>query len=490
MNDKKQDSDNNERRNMTSKIFISYSRKDLDVVTKLRDEIHSRTGVEPWMDITGIETGAQFADVIAKNIEGCELLVFVVSCNSVESSWTRKEVLYALNHGKKIYPVVIDDVQLPRELDLLFADVDRVDVRDCVQREKLFSDIVSFCAPHGFGDKTRAGGSGDAMLAKQSTCSSVDRTVSAGTRRTFTFRACAVCAIFVFVCILVWINWCGRSPHRTGPGLVIENGRILTGKEVGKVKRHQEQTARVWENSTKICNELNLETISLRRKLRPFVQTGALAANDAAWISACKRADEYLNWVFEHGKTPEAQIKERTAIRDGFLELLERLKGELQQHLESATDESMAGGTFVRRTISRAALELAFLSEDDRAAAIVDFHRSIRRTSREWYANDSNLAHDEIIDRIGREYDIAVTEGNKLFNAGMHRTDEISKSRPDLVMQFYDIRHRVLNDINVLVGQGQTEKALLYYSSATKAFEVLHLEALKRPDFTSVKVVE
>ena len=133
---------------MASKIFISYSRKDIDVVLKLRDEIHRVTGVLPWMDVTGIETGSQFADVIARNIDGCELLVFVISFCSVESQWTRKEVLYAQNHRKKIYPVVIDDVQLPRELDFLFSDVDRVDVRDGVQRRKFFSDLIAFCGAH------------------------------------------------------------------------------------------------------------------------------------------------------------------------------------------------------------------------------------------------------------------------------------------------------------------------------------------------------
>ena len=302
--------DKSENHNMSSKIFISYSRKDLEVVMKLRDEIHSRTGVRPWMDITGVETGTQFADVIAKNIEACELLVFVMSCNSVKSSWTRKEVLYALNHGKKIFPVVIDNAQLPRELDLLFSDLDRVDVRDSVQREKLFTDIVSFCVPHGFCDSSSA--SGDVMLEKQSTWAPVKRTGSAGKRRTFGLRAVVACAILVFGCILVGVVWymkclrhvdaekqhvvrkgewldTGRTvasksdetnkvsiadainAHSSGTGLIIKNGKILTGKEAEEGKRHLEQSARSWENSSKICNELNLEAITLRRKLGPFV---------------------------------------------------------------------------------------------------------------------------------------------------------------------------------------------------------------------------
>ena len=127
---------------MKSKIFISYSRKDYDVVVRLRDEIHRRTGSLPWMDLSGIETGAQFADVIAGAIDECNLLVFVISRNSVVSEWTRREVLYALEMHKKVYPVAIDEAQIPKELRLLLSNLNCIDIRDAVQRENLFSDLA------------------------------------------------------------------------------------------------------------------------------------------------------------------------------------------------------------------------------------------------------------------------------------------------------------------------------------------------------------
>lgn len=130
---------------MKSSIFISYSRQDYDAVITLRNEIYRRTGVLPWMDVSGIETGTQFADVIAAAIDECDLLVFAISPNSVVSHWTTKEVLYAQERRKKIYPVVIEDVRLPRKLAFLFADVDRIDIQNPVQREKFFLDIAAFC---------------------------------------------------------------------------------------------------------------------------------------------------------------------------------------------------------------------------------------------------------------------------------------------------------------------------------------------------------
>lgn len=126
---------------MASKIFISYSRKDFDVVLAMRNEIQRRTGVLPWMDVSGIETGARFADVIAETIDGCKLLVFVISQHAVNSPWTRKEVLYAHKKRKKIYPVVIDDAVLPSDLDFLLVDLNQVDYCDEVQRENFFSDL-------------------------------------------------------------------------------------------------------------------------------------------------------------------------------------------------------------------------------------------------------------------------------------------------------------------------------------------------------------
>ncbi len=137
---------------MISKIFISYSRKDLDVVMELRNAIYHRTGVLPWMDVTGIETGSQFAEVIARAIDRCEIVIFVISRHSVESPWTRKEVLYAQEKKRKIYPVSIDDAELPTQLHFLLVDVDRVYLRDPLQCEKFFSNLAgtqpvptSFC---------------------------------------------------------------------------------------------------------------------------------------------------------------------------------------------------------------------------------------------------------------------------------------------------------------------------------------------------------
>ena len=53
---------------MTERIFISYRRDDKDVVFKIKDEIEKHVGEKCWIDLDGIESDAQFANVIIRAI--------------------------------------------------------------------------------------------------------------------------------------------------------------------------------------------------------------------------------------------------------------------------------------------------------------------------------------------------------------------------------------------------------------------------------------
>jgi hypothetical protein len=53
-------------------LFISYSRKDIDEVLKIKEEIESASSIKCWMDIHGIESGAiQFTKDIIDGINRC-----------------------------------------------------------------------------------------------------------------------------------------------------------------------------------------------------------------------------------------------------------------------------------------------------------------------------------------------------------------------------------------------------------------------------------
>lgn len=49
-----------------SRIFISYQRVDKEKVFKIKDQIESALGEMCWIDLDGIESDAQFKNVIKK----------------------------------------------------------------------------------------------------------------------------------------------------------------------------------------------------------------------------------------------------------------------------------------------------------------------------------------------------------------------------------------------------------------------------------------
>ena len=54
---------------MAKDVFISYSRRDLQQVIDIRDEMKELSRVDSWIDLKGIESGEQFVNVIIKAIE-------------------------------------------------------------------------------------------------------------------------------------------------------------------------------------------------------------------------------------------------------------------------------------------------------------------------------------------------------------------------------------------------------------------------------------
>ena len=122
-------------------IFVSYSRADIDIVQNLVAEIHDRTNARCWVDWEGIENGEEFVDVIIKAIDEVDTVLFILSDNSISSAYVKKEILYARNVGKKIYPVVVDGNALRGWFLFEFGPTDYTDIESLFQYEKLFHNL-------------------------------------------------------------------------------------------------------------------------------------------------------------------------------------------------------------------------------------------------------------------------------------------------------------------------------------------------------------
>jgi hypothetical protein len=101
-----------------SHIFISYSRKDIDFAQKIVDALAAQK-LDTWIDWKSIPKGEDWEQEIYRGVEGANVLLFLISPESVRSNMCKKEIAHAVKNGKRILPVVVRDAEhelIPVEL--------------------------------------------------------------------------------------------------------------------------------------------------------------------------------------------------------------------------------------------------------------------------------------------------------------------------------------------------------------------------------------
>ncbi len=91
-----------------SDVFISYSRRDIDFVRHLFDQLTARDR-EPWADWQDIPPTADWLAEIYRGIEAANTFLFVISPDSVASEICTLEIEHAVKHNKRLVPVVWKD---------------------------------------------------------------------------------------------------------------------------------------------------------------------------------------------------------------------------------------------------------------------------------------------------------------------------------------------------------------------------------------------
>ena len=107
--------------------FLSHSSKDKAFVRRLAADLVAH-GVKVWLDEQQILVGDSVPEKIAQGLADSDFFLIVVSRNSVESSWVKKELNSALVHEierrkVKVMPIRLDDAQVPDSIiDKAYAD--------------------------------------------------------------------------------------------------------------------------------------------------------------------------------------------------------------------------------------------------------------------------------------------------------------------------------------------------------------------------------
>jgi hypothetical protein len=127
-------------------VFISYSRKDLNVVEKFVKDLKARIpNLTYWFDLTGIESGeGKFDEKIIEAIDNSSYVLYFLSPNSMKSRWTKEEVMYAKNCGKKVIPVILNGATLEGWFLFHFGRVDCIDLSKKEQVEKMIKNLSAW----------------------------------------------------------------------------------------------------------------------------------------------------------------------------------------------------------------------------------------------------------------------------------------------------------------------------------------------------------
>ena len=125
---------------MSERVFISYKRVDKDRVFAIKDFIERGLGGVDgknycWIDLEGIESDAQFANVIFRAINRADIFLFMYSATHSEivdfaNDWNVREINFAQMKNKRIVFVNIDGSALSDWFALLFGTKQQVDGTD------------------------------------------------------------------------------------------------------------------------------------------------------------------------------------------------------------------------------------------------------------------------------------------------------------------------------------------------------------------------
>ena len=110
-------------------IFISYSRADENIVSKIIQGLKTNGISDSNIFIDrNIHGTTRFTNELAGAILNCKVVLFLVSKQSSTSDWVRKEVAFAIQNKKPVYPIYLDESKLDSELEFELIRVNSIKI--------------------------------------------------------------------------------------------------------------------------------------------------------------------------------------------------------------------------------------------------------------------------------------------------------------------------------------------------------------------------
>jgi hypothetical protein len=98
---------------MNYSVFISYSTKDLGIVTYVKNLLENYS-IKVYVAEYTAPPGVDLTNHIKDSINSCDLFILLWSSNSKKSEWVTQEIALANANNKPIIPVVLEpNLELP-----------------------------------------------------------------------------------------------------------------------------------------------------------------------------------------------------------------------------------------------------------------------------------------------------------------------------------------------------------------------------------------
>lgn len=129
-------------------VFVSHSHADKRIVRNLARQLETNN-VSVWLDEAELNFGDSLIGRLRDAIDTVDVLLAVLSRNSIDSSWVQKEIEIAMTEEiqkkrVKVVPIVIDDIPLPGFLVGKFY----ADFRTAHKRSKNLTKLVASIQAH------------------------------------------------------------------------------------------------------------------------------------------------------------------------------------------------------------------------------------------------------------------------------------------------------------------------------------------------------
>ncbi len=119
--------------NLMTQVFLSYADEDRTTMERIRNSLR-RESITVWTNTTDIQTGEAFEEAIKRGIEQADNLVFLLSPESLNSTYCQQELELALALHKRIIPVFVRETE-PNQVPTGLRNLQYIDLTDNVKED-------------------------------------------------------------------------------------------------------------------------------------------------------------------------------------------------------------------------------------------------------------------------------------------------------------------------------------------------------------------